>query len=174
MSVFLLRYIFYKRFTSVKTAHKGNHIFGPLLIDFSLLNPFLLSLSALSLSLAFSLSLVTDGLAHLSEDSVIWTCLCLTGRQRSNDIVEGEEPFLSPASLCDTWQKRPVAAWLTRESNCLLTSFVYKTIALNAGRVKVTAKILSTSVHRHLNHLLLLLGENGDNCKISFYICLYL
>ncbi|XP_067306482.1 ADP-ribosylation factor-like 4aa isoform X3 [Pseudorasbora parva] len=53
---------------------------------------------------------ITDGLAHLSEDGVMWTCLCLTGRQRSNDIVEGEEPFLSPASLCDTWQKRPVAA----------------------------------------------------------------
>ncbi|KAK7172030.1 hypothetical protein R3I93_004351 [Phoxinus phoxinus] len=53
---------------------------------------------------------ITDGLAHLSEDRVMWTCLCLTGRQRSNDIVEGEEPFLSPASLCDTWQKRPVAA----------------------------------------------------------------
>lgn len=61
-------------------------------------------------SFPLSFSRVTDGLAHLSEDGLRQTCVRLTGWYRSDDIVEGEEPFCSPTSLCDARQRGPVAA----------------------------------------------------------------
>ena len=76
---------------------KGRKSWGIIFLD-------LFSLS-LSFPLLVSFSLATDGLAHLSEDSLMQTCVCPTGWQRSNDIVEGEEPLYSPASLCDAVAK---------------------------------------------------------------------
>lgn len=94
-------------------------------------------------SFPLSFSRVTDGLAHLSEDGLRQTCVRLTGWHRSDDIVEGEEPFCSPTSLCDARQRGPVAAWLAgTDSKSARPCFVYKTMAQAAGSEHMTDKVL--------------------------------
>lgn len=83
----------------------------------------------------------------------MWTCLCLTGRQRSNDILEGEVPFLSPTSLCDVWQKRASAAQLTVECFKLLSSTLLCVLFAYQHLFVIPPIIIQTHFYNLLYHV---------------------